>query len=261
MPIADPFQAKLRAALVGAVETKFVRERRRARLRRAALAMAAIVAVLAAVITVALPDERADASIEIDARDGLLVVRLVDFENRPEQIVGALRNAGINAEVDPVPVGPSNVGRFVGSFASEERGITIYHDSRRFSFASFSIPQEYQGLLRLKLGRKAEPGEMWQAASDATAKGEALACRPIRGLTPAEATRLVADAHATVSWLPAGSGALEPGAELQSPYNTWRVVDALSPSAGLVAIVLTEDGQWPYLTEPKPLVDPSCKGN
>ncbi|MEO8693868.1 MAG: hypothetical protein ABI658_10140 [Acidimicrobiales bacterium] len=260
MPIADPYKAALRQALVGAVETKLVRERRRARLRRAALAMAAIVAVVATVITVALPEDRAEATLEIDQRDGMIVVRLVDFENRPEQIVGALRNAGINAEVDPVPVGPSNVGHFVGSSSTDGGGLTIYHDTR-FSFSSFAIPQEYKGLVRLKLGRRAAPGELWHAASDATAKGELLACRPIRGLTPAEATPLVDDAPATLSWLPAGGGPLAPGAELQPPYNTWRVVDALSPSAGLVSIIVTENGEWPYLTDPKPQVDPSCKGN
>ena len=260
MPIADPYQAALRDALVGAVETKLVRQRRRARTRRVALTMAAIVAVVATVVTVTLPDDRADASLEVAARDGLLFVRLVDFESRPNEIVAALRNAGIDAEVEAVPVGPSNVGRFVGASTTQGRGINIVHD-RRFSFSTFSVPEDFQGLLRLSLGRRAEQGEMWRAASDATAEGEVLACRRIRGLTPAEAARLVADAPATVSWLAARDGALEPGAELRPPYDTWRVVDALSPSGGLVAMILTSDGQWPYLTEPKPQVDPNCKGN
>lgn len=259
MPIADPYRAALRDALVSAVETKLVRQRRRARTRRVALTMAAIVAIVATVVTVTLPDDRADASLEVAASDGLLVVRLIDFESRPDEIVGALRNAGINAEVEAVPVGPSNVGRFVGASATEDRAIKIVHD-RRFSFASFSVPEGFQGLLRLSLGRRAEQGEQWRAASDATAEGELLACLRVRGLTPSEAARLVADVPASVSWVAIPDGVLEPGTELRPPYATWRVVDALAPSAGLVAMTLTADGQWPFLTD-VPQVDPNCKGN
>ena len=42
MPIADPYQAKLRDALVGAVETKRVRQHRRAVARGVAFAMAGL---------------------------------------------------------------------------------------------------------------------------------------------------------------------------------------------------------------------------
>lgn len=258
MPIADPYQAALRDALIGAVETKLVRQRRRARVRRVAVAMVAVAALVAVAITITLPDDRADASIEISTRDGSVFVQLLDLENRPDQIVGALRNAGIDAEVEPVPVGPSNVGRFVGASSTQDKALVIISDNR-FSFTSFSVPENFQGILRLSLGRRAEADEPWRTASDATAKGEVLACRTVRGLTPAEATKIVADAPATVNWLPAGGSSLAPGAELLPPYDTWRIVDALAPSDGLVALILTENGQWPYPTEP-PQADPNCKG-
>ena len=259
MPIADPYQAQLRGALVGAVETKLARQRRRAVIRRVVLATVVVVAFVGAILTVTLPDDRANASIDVQVRDGSVFVRLLDFENSPDQIVGALRNAGINAVVDAVPVGPSNVGRFVG-YSSPDSVTLNVTGGGRFSFPAFSVRQDFGGLLRLSLGRAAAAGERWVATSDATAKGEALACRSIRGLTALDASRRVADARVTVSWLAVPGETLAPGAELTEPYASWRVIDALSPDAGLVVMRLTVDGSWPSLTPPPPAIDPSCKG-
>jgi hypothetical protein len=260
MPIADPYQAKLREALVGAVETKRVRDRRRAVARRAVLAMAAIVAVVATIVTITLPNDRARAAIDIEVRDDRIFVRLLDLESRPDEIVAAMRNAGIDVVVDEAPVGPSNVGRFVG-YTSTERGaeVQIARDNS-VSFTSFSVPQDFAGVLRLSLGRTAAAGEEWRAASDATAKDEVLACRELRGLTAVEASRQLAGAPASVSWFAVRVGILEPGAELLPPYDTWRVIDLLSFSDGRVVVSLTVDGQWPYPTDPPPKVPLSCKG-
>src|SRR5438045_1130543 len=141
MPIADSHQSSLRNALVAAVETKRARQRRRAIARRVALATLAIAVVVAGVATITLPRDRASASLEVTTRDGSVFVRLLDFENRPDEIVGALRNAGIAAEVDPLPVGPSNVGRFVGY--SSPQGVTLkVTDGTDSSFDAFSVPQD-----------------------------------------------------------------------------------------------------------------------
>ena len=259
MPVADPYQAQLRGALVGAVATKLARQRRRAMFRRAAFATVAVAALLVAVITVTLPNDRASASIQVETRDGSVVVRLLDFENSPDEIVGALRNGGIDASVEEVPVGPSNVGHFV-SLSSDEGGAIHIVQGNEGSYSAFSVPQNLGGLLQLKLGRVAQPAEQWASASDATAKGEVLSCRDLRGLTALEAFRLVADTNATVSWMTFPGETLAPGAETVAPYASWRVIDALSPSAGLVLIRLTVDGSWPFLTQPPPQTDPSCKG-
>ena len=259
MPIADPYQAKLREALVGAVQTKVARDRRRAVVRRAALATAALIAVVATVVTIALPNDRAEASIDIQVRDGTVFLRLLDLENRPEEIVGALRNAGIDAVVESVPVGPSNVGRFVGSASTQSTGMRTVRDSR-FSFTSFEIPLDFDGVLTLSLGRAAAQGEVWTAASDATAKGEVLGCRAVRGLTAAEAARAVADMPVTVRWEGPPGVQLPPGAALSPPYASWRVVDLVAPTVDRVVITLTEDGHWPFAPPAPPPVDPSCKG-
>jgi len=259
MAIADPYQAKLREALVGAVEVKRLRQRRRAITRRVAFAAVVALALVATIVTVTLPDDRAEASIEVDVHDGSVFVRLLDLESRPDEIVGALRNAGINATVEPVPVGPSNVGRFVGSSSEQGQAADIVREPGS-TFTSFSVPEGYDGLLRLSLGRAAAPGELWKAPSNATAKGEVLACRNIRGHTAAEVSRQLAGTPARLTWLAVPDGTLESGAELGA-YADWLVIDALSPSEGVAVIELTRDGRWPFLTQPPPQVDPSCKGN
>jgi hypothetical protein len=258
VPVADAYQDALRQALVGAVPTKLARDRRRAATRRVVVAMALLVAVLGTIVTVTLPDDRADASIEVEVRDGTMFVRLLDVESRPDEIVGELRNAGLDVTIELVPVGPSNIGRFV-SMTSTESGIGHVSDSTH-SFMSFTVPLGFAGKLRLGVGRRADPGEEWRAPSDATAKDEVLECRILRGLTAAEAAREMADVPASVSWNAVGIGNLEPGAELEAPYPNWRVVDVLSWSDGRVIVSLTETGQWPYLTNPPPQVPPSCKG-
>src|SRR5688572_30699381 len=260
MPIADPYQARLREALVGAVDTKLVRDRRRAVARRTVLAMAAIAAVVGTVVTITLPDNRAQASIDVDVRDGRIVVRLLDLESRPEEIVAAMRNAGIDVVLEEAPVGPSNVGRFVGAFATKSGpDLKVARAGGTEAFTSFSVPEGYDGVLRLSVGRKAAPGEQWRAASDATEKGEILECREIRGLTAVEASRELAGGPAsTIAWQAVGRN-LEPGAELLE-YATWRVINLVSFADGRVVVNLSEHGQWPYISDPPPLVPPSCKG-
>ena len=264
MPIADPYQAALREALVGAVDRKLLRDRRRAVARRAVLAMAAVAAVVAVFVAATLPDDRADASIDIEVRDGRIFVRLLDLESRPDEIAAAMRNAGIDVVVEEAPVGPSNVGRFVA--AADTQGgpngpaLKIARDGSTTGFTSFSVPQDYAGVLRLSFGRKAAPGEEWRTPSDATETGEILECREIRGLTAVEASQQLAGGPASsIAWQAAGIGNLEPGAELQE-YATWRVIHLVSWSGGRVVVILTEHGQWPYPGDPPPLVPPSCKG-
>jgi hypothetical protein len=258
MPMANAHEEALRRALVDAVGTKLARDRRRAVARRAALAMVAFLAVVATVVTFTLPDNRADASIEVEVRDGATYVRLLDFESRPDEIVGALRNAGLDVVVDPAPVGPSNVGRFVGIGTTGSGRVDVVGD-RTKSFTSFIVRPNFVGQLRLVLGREAAPGEEWRAPSDATAKDEVLECRELRGLTAAEAARALADEPVSVSWLSAFTGNLEPGAELGA-YANWRVIDLVAWSDRRVVATLSETGEWPYPGERPPLVPPSCKG-
>ena len=94
------------------------------------------------------------------------------------------------------------------------------------------------------------------------AKGEALSCLDLYKLTATEAAQRIASSAPTltVTWLALPDGPLAPGAQLNAPYAGWRVVNAYSPGAGTVLVNITADGQWPFLTDPLPEVDPLCKG-
>ena len=138
MPIVDSHQSQLRDALVGAVATKRARQRRRAVVGRVAFAVIVAAALVATVVTVTGRDDQAEASLQIKVQDGTVVVRLIDLENRPEEIIGALRNAGLDASVEQVPVGPSNVGRFVGSAGSAGTGPVSVIDGTANSYVSFN---------------------------------------------------------------------------------------------------------------------------
>lgn len=260
MPVADPYQAALRDALVRAAPVARARARRRAVRRRAAFALLFALAVVASILTVALPDDRADARIDVETRDGRIYARLLDLESRPDEIVAALRNAGVHATVALMPVGPSNVGRFVGSVSSGP-GAFKTSDGNTYSYKAFSLDQGYPGELVLQLGRPATEGEAWKAPSNAMAKDEALSCLDIYGLTSTEATQALAGVRTSLRWVDARSGRnLDTGEELREPYANWKVIDALSFSRSEAVIRLTEHGDWPYGIEAPPRVDPSCKG-
>lgn len=177
--MTDPFLSELRTEVAAAAR----RQDRRRRHRTGGLAAAAVVlALLASGLLLLDGSTDADARVEVVEIDGELRVRITDIEARPHEIETAAADAGLDLEIEPVPVGPSNVGRFVGGSASEG----FPPDLRRpdgdgaTSFDGFLIPADFDGELRLSLGRPAEPGEEWAVGSNALSRGELLACQPLQ---------------------------------------------------------------------------------
>lgn len=178
--MTDPFLAELRTEVVAAARRQ---DRRRRRHRTGGLAAAAVViALLTSGVLLFDAASDADARVEVVEIDGELRVRITDIEARPHEIETAAADAGLDLEIEPVPVGPSNVGRFVGAYGSEG----LPPDLRRTdgdgatSFDGFLIPAGFDGQLRLSLGRPAEPGEEWTVGSNALSRGELLACEPLQ---------------------------------------------------------------------------------
>jgi hypothetical protein len=259
MPVADPYKAALRDALVRAVPRQVARTRKRAARRRVVIAFVVVLATIGSILTIALPDRRADARVDVEQRDGFVFVRLNDLESRPDEIVAALRSTGIAATVELQPVGPSNVGRFVSAVVSETSEFTVT-DGRDDSFRSFSINEDFRGQVTLGLGRLAAVGERWQSPGNALAIDEPLACLEVVGLTAVDAARVLAGQPVSVSWLAVSNGVLPPGAETAEPHSGWFVIDVLSTAPDAVLVRLTETGAWPYLLERPPPIDPRCKG-
>ncbi len=148
---------------------------RRVRVARWLGAAAAVVAVVGAAM-VARPDAAAaGVEVVVDAQGTSLYV--TDRDTTPEEIEAAAAEAGLDLRVVAVPVGPSNVGRFVGASGSElPAGLELVERESTDGYTGFHVPLDFDGWFELQMGRAAEPGEEWAVLSDVTAPGEPLAC-------------------------------------------------------------------------------------
>lgn len=184
-PGPPPCVQQLRAELVRAAA------RRRQRGRPVLLGFGVVALAVASLLATSPAPARAD--VHVERRGDRLIVSLTDLEHRPEHIEGVLRGLGLDATVVAAPVGPSQVGRFVGT--EDDAGLAP--EVRRVgagpaSFAGFSVPLGWRGHLALQVGRPAGPGEPYAIFSDALAPGEPLACRALLGLPVAPVLDLLA---------------------------------------------------------------------
>ncbi len=205
----DRFLAELRTEVLDAAERadRATAPRRRAPLGRLAAAAAVVLAVVMGVV-VTRPDPAA-AGVEITRSGGDLVVRLTDLESRPEEIEEAADQAGLDLTIVDEPVGPSLVGKFLGSSGTElPELLRVVEGDPASGFTGFRIPADFTGSLTLRLGRAARDGEEWAALSDAAAKGEVLECQQLVGATLDE------------------------------------VVEAVSATGSALRVMLLDSGQW-----------------
>jgi hypothetical protein len=238
------FPTMLRAQLVTAAH------RRRDRRRRTTAAVAAAACVLAAVAVVGALGATSDpaaAGVDVVVADGVATVRLVDVEYRPGYIEQEIREVGLDVDIVAVPVGPSNVGRFVGDTGDAPELTRVDADGP--SFAGFALPVDWPGSLELQVGRPAEHGEPYAYASDAYATGEPLSCQGMYGRTAEDAVALLDDLGLEASFLPYAEGVslplLTPGEVAATPQRMWRVSDAHATSPERVVLVITADGRPP----------------
>ncbi len=169
-----PFEQALRDELMAAA-----RRPPRRRAPRAALAAVAAVVALAVVIGSSLTRDPtpAGADVEVTHENGRVILRLTDLANTPEEIEAALDPEGFDIRVTAVPVGPSNVGRFVGQVATDADLVDLdFIRVDGVTYLGFSLPEQWDGSLTLLLGRRAGAGEGYATASNAFAPGEPLAC-------------------------------------------------------------------------------------
>lgn len=239
----------------------------RRRMRAATAGFVAVVAIaagtIAATVTSTVDAPPAGAGVEIQERDGRIEVRLTDLEFRADAVEGALRDAGIDAEVRSSPVGPSNLGRFVSLLVEGGPEVAELLDHDGSSWGTLSIAADYRGPLTIGIGRPAEPGESYARSSNALALGEPLACldllgQPARSLAQVVQDRpgvdILADAMGTdLSGHPVIVEGGIPATEIAAtPYADWvvRVADAIA--ADLVKVFITEDGNNPFAGVPRP---------
>ncbi len=238
MSASSSWDDALRAELVAAARRQ--QRRRRQRPRRAALGTVA--AVLVAVTALALRPGEATAEILVERTEDRIVVTLLELQEDPHEAEAELRAAGFDVAIELVPAGPSAVGRFVGT--TDSGGLPtelVPAPGSGTSFTTFSLPVDWDGALRLQVGRPARPGEAYLGFSDALAPGEPLACLPLPGASAAEAVAEVADRPVAVDFRrfdAPSTPALGPE-ELRGPYATWPVLraDAIAPGQVIVWLV------------------------
>lgn len=259
---SDEFLEDLRSQLLDAADrmeesapapAPASRSRRTGRRLAALAAAAALVVAVTVGALLATGGDHASAGLEVIDQGDHLEIRLTDVETRPDEIEAAARAAGVDVAVEEVPVGPGNVGRFIGSYADGTPPyLTIDENDPTSAFMGFSIPAEYPGQLRLLLGRAAQPGEEWRAASWATAKGGLLECQEVVDRPLREVLQLAVESeaeHVEVRLLDDGGRRLEPD-EIDRRLDL-PVQAALSWNPTMVAIEVADDpDSLPPLTKP-----------
>jgi hypothetical protein len=250
------FRDELRSQLVtAAAQDGSGRGRGARRVRRAGalVAAAAVIVALLVGLTVLGPRRPAAADVVITEDGNDFVVQLTDLTTTPQEVVDAARMVGLDIQVTEYPVGPSNVGRFLSMASTSDPALRPLEEGAS-TFDGFRIRKDWEGTLVLALGRKARPGEMWFARSDALAPGELLECEPVLGRRVDEIERGMRDSGIDVRWfmVPAPLEVSDP-----APYGSWRIVNVESLAEDNVTFYASEDGEWPFLT-PQPEMPDGC---
>lgn len=239
----ERFVAELREQLLVAAEQVVAPQApvRRRWPRRAALGAvaAALVMVVAGLMTVRDTSPVA-ADVEVIREGDHIIVRLTDLNTRPAEIVAAAREAGIDLRVVEVPVGPSNVGRFILGPMSERPPELVIDDPNNGAFSGFRLPVDWDGTLVLLLGRPAADGESYVVSSDPTAAGESAECADLLGRSAGEV-----ESDLTSRGLSVRTFVLPTPGEVENlgEFASWPVVRVEATSASDVIVTVMESSQ------------------
>src|SRR3546814_10120411 len=120
----------------------------------------------------------AAASVTITADGDMVTVTLNDTSNSADEIESAIEDHGLDIDIEEVPVGPSNYGRFVSYTTDQSKHFdeVTTVDENGVTFMTFSVPRRWTGNLKVFLGRHARTGESYYSFSDAYDTGEPHAC-------------------------------------------------------------------------------------
>ena len=185
----------VRHALVGGIARTQARSRGR---RRVGVGLAVAVLAVAAPVTVELSSSEGVAvkpALAIANTDASTIrVRVLDASADPEGMEQQLRDAGIDADVEALPVSESLEGTLVGFESSADR-----HAATADEFSSY-VELEVGGTYWLAVGRQAGATERYMVAKDPTTAGEPLHCRAALGMSLTAARDAVEAAGLTPVW-------------------------------------------------------------
>lgn len=241
----DDLRAQLLTAAEAGRAAVVVEPKRSPRRRLLALAAAAVIAVaVLSGVLVTRSTEPASADVEVSVDGDDFIVRLTSLETRPDEIVAEAKKAGLDVRVREEPVGPSKVGKFIGSSGDRPAEIRPI-DEESEAFTGFRIRRDWPGTLDLVLGRAARGGEAWIATSDALDPDEVLGCEPLLGATTDKVSTRIDDRGLRATWflLPVPGPVADP-----SGYEDWKVVSIEAVASDEVRVTATADGSWPAST-------------
>ncbi|MEO7573508.1 MAG: hypothetical protein ABIX10_13830 [Acidimicrobiales bacterium] len=186
----------------------------------------------------------AAADVEITVENGRVEVLLTDLTSTPEDVGQAFTDAGLDARIEGLPAGPSNVGRFVqvriegGDLQPIER-----IEEGKTAFMGFSLPEDWNGTLVISLGRPTNNAEPYAVASDAFATGEPLHCGDVLARTIGESVDRLDGLSVRVQ--PLNEGSLVPPIPLDAldlaKYGAWYVISGSALSQDEVLLQLQID--------------------
>jgi len=239
-PFVDALGDELYAAAVRRMSPAAIARRRRRRLAPVGASVAVLAVLLGTLLAIARPNT-AQAEVRVERVDDRVVVTLVDLEHRPEHLEAVIREAGLDVSVVSVPVGPSAVGRFVGTLSSQLPAELRVTEGAPTTFTGFSVPVGWSGSLDLQVGRPARDGETYAAFSDAFAPEEPLACTALLGRPATDALAVLAARHLDGAFLatrpePAGTQVVAAADLPTTDVSRWVIVAADATSADHVLL-------------------------
>jgi hypothetical protein len=201
----DEFEHSLQAA----ADRRAVAPVRRTRWRELAVAAVVGVVVLSGALFFAVGrSEHASAStISVQQTDEGVVVQVIEPTFPPREIFDDLRNAGLDARLELVPTGPSQVDRLV-SFTTDGSGARVLPSRAIF------VPKGWDGKFVVSGTVLAEPGERYLHPTDGYAKGEALACVGARGARSTDVAAVASRLRLEVTWVDAEGSSAAPSPDL-----------------------------------------------
>jgi hypothetical protein len=215
--------------------------RRRRRIRAAA---ASVLAAAAGSLTLLWPNPAA-ADVEVRYEGGRVVIDITGNGASPEEVVDALRDAGVDAAVDGQSTGPSGVGRFVSAHVvgGEDQPIVIDPEPIGSAFRTFSIPEAFSGKLTLGVGVPSDGPGRYEASSDAFGRGEPLRCRGVLGARLQDVTEELREFDVSVRTYREGLflGELPLADALESETADWFIDAGISNGPRTVALQVVEE--------------------
>lgn len=243
-----PFQEQLGVQLRTATPRRAMRRRQS---QRRVGGLAIIVVAIAAVI--GLPglggQQPAAAAVRVIHRPGLVGLAIDGQEVDFSKITAAAKEAGVRIRLLPRPVGPTLVGRFIAWQVATPSADVHIVGAKDAYFRGFLVPEDWDAVLDIEVGRPAQAGEAYAKVSSAVARGESLECTAVIGATP-KAAASAADAEGLrVAWIGFADGATaRPVATQEALGPSWRgyrVANAKALAADWVQFDLTKDGRMP----------------